>query len=99
MNLADILESAGFESLEAGSAAEAETVLKGRPDVSLLVTDIKMPGALDGLDLAQHVSAALPRIKIVVISGHADMADARIPSAAKFIRKPYTVARLFAAIG
>jgi two-component system, response regulator PdtaR len=98
MGLSDIVEGAGFHFLEAASAPEARSVLESRPDISVLITDVKMPGSFDGLDLAQCVSRARPQIKIVVVSGHADRADRRLPANARFIRKPYTAAGVIAAI-
>lgn len=99
MNLSDILESEGYELLEAASAPEAEMVLEERSDVSLLITDVKMPGSFDGLDLAKRVASGRPQVKIVVVSGHAHSDDARLPPRAQFIRKPYTVAGILAALG
>jgi CheY-like chemotaxis protein len=96
MNLSDILESEGYELLEAGSAPEAEMLLKARGDVSLLITDVKMPGSFDGLDLAERVASGRPQVKIVLVSGHAHCDDARLPPCAQFIRKPYTVAGILA---
>ena len=57
MEIADLLAAEGYDVLEAGNAAQALERLHGR--VSLMVTDIRMPGAMDGLALA-HAIADLP---------------------------------------
>ena len=53
MVAADVLEDAGFTVLESTNAEEALRLLETRPDVQVLFTDVNMPGALDGLGLAQ----------------------------------------------
>ena len=55
MVAADVLEDAGFTVLESTNAEEALRLLETRPDVQVLFTDVNMPGALDGLGLAQTV--------------------------------------------
>lgn len=49
MRAVDIVEDAGFTPVEAVSADEALQVLESREDISLLFTDIQMPGSMDGL--------------------------------------------------
>ncbi len=53
----DVLEESGFQVLEAEDANAALKVLAEHPGVRVLFTDINMPGALDGLDLAREVHA------------------------------------------
>src|SRR5467141_851929 len=52
MRAVDIVEDAGFRSVEAVNADEALSILESRSDISLLFTDIQMPGSMDGLKLA-----------------------------------------------
>ena len=49
MDLAGMAEEAGFETVEAGSAADALAILETRDDVRAVFTDIRMPGDMDGL--------------------------------------------------
>jgi two-component system, response regulator PdtaR len=51
----EVVEEAGFVVLEAGNADEAVALLESHPDISLLFTDIDMPGSMDGLKLAHAV--------------------------------------------
>ncbi|MEI9851672.1 MAG: response regulator [Sphingomonas sp.] len=51
------------------SADEAMQVLESRDDISLLFTDIQMPGSMDGLKLAHAVRRRWPHIKIILVSG------------------------------
>lgn len=81
----------GYTVLEASDAAEALDVLDANDDVSLLFTDINMPGELDGLGLIECVHHSRPEIRIVATSGHAAPAAGRMPAHAAFSRKPYMV--------
>ena len=54
--------------MEAENAAAALKVLESRRDVRLLFTDIQMPGALNGMDLAREVHARWPNVLLVITS-------------------------------
>jgi CheY-like chemotaxis protein len=49
----DTLEAAGFATLEAANADEAILILESRTDIRIVITDIDMPGSMDGLKLAR----------------------------------------------
>jgi CheY-like chemotaxis protein len=87
LDAAQGLEDAGFEVVEADSADAALAILKSRSDVGILFTDVNMPGAFDGLDLAQLVHDYWPQIRIVVTSGRE--LERRVPDAGRFVPKPY----------
>jgi CheY-like chemotaxis protein len=59
---AGLLEEHGFDVMEAENAAAALRVLESHRDVRLLFTDIQMPGALSGMDLAREVHARCPNV-------------------------------------
>jgi CheY-like chemotaxis protein len=63
------LRAHGYAVIEAASADEALTVLNGPTRVDLVITDMKMPGALDGIGLAQHIRGTFPFMKVVMVSG------------------------------
>jgi len=83
----DIVEAAGFVALQADNADEAVTVLEARSDIALLLTDINMPGSMDGLKLAHAVRNRWPPIKIIVVSNRAP--DHDLPTDSRFFAKPY----------
>src|SRR5437870_1162727 len=68
--IADELRRQGLDVVEACTADEAISVLQSSVKVNLLLTDIQMPGQLDGLALAALVHRGFPRIKVVVASGY-----------------------------
>ena len=88
MRAVDIVNDAGFESIEAVSADDAMKVLESRNDISLLFTDIQMPGSMDGLKLAHAVHRRWPHIRIILVSGQIAVTDADKPDDSKFFPKP-----------
>jgi CheY-like chemotaxis protein len=89
MHAADLLEDAGYATLEAANADEALRILEQRPEVRLLFTDIQMPGKLDGLGLAREVHRRWPKILLVVTSGQVRPSEDEIPDNGCFVAKPY----------
>jgi CheY-like chemotaxis protein len=84
----DMVEDAGFTSLEAVDADEAVAILESRSDIALLFTDIQMPGSMDGLKLAHAVHERWPPIKIILVSGQLKLANIDIPADSRFFGKP-----------
>jgi two-component system, response regulator PdtaR len=60
MFMADFLDEAGFKVFEAVGADEALTVLEARPDVQAVVTDIEMPGSMNGIELTHVIRDRWP---------------------------------------
>jgi CheY-like chemotaxis protein len=94
MNAVDMIESVGFEVLEAGTADEAIRILETRNDIRIVFTDIQMPGSMDGLKLARAVSGRWPPIKIVATSGQVNVSEDDLPEGGRFLPKPYTTSQL-----
>jgi two-component sensor histidine kinase/ActR/RegA family two-component response regulator len=94
MRAVDIVEDAGFRSVEAVNADEAISILESRSDISLLFTDIQMPGSMDGLKLAHAVHDRWPSIKIILVSGHVQPSDAERPANSRFFGKPLGVEQM-----
>lgn len=89
VNAAEMIEEAGWCALEAEDSAAALRVLAENRDIDILFTDINMPGDMDGLALAECVHRLHPKVELVVTSGKAVIADAALPDAGTFLRKPY----------
>ncbi len=98
MRAVDIVEDAGFNSLEAVNADEALSILESRSDISVLFTDIQMPGTLDGLKLAHAVHKRWPAIKIILVSGQVNLSDADKPTDSRFFGKPLETKQMIAEI-
>src|SRR5438876_6206934 len=84
MRAVDMVEDAGYISVEAVDADEAVAILESRSDIALLFTDIQMPGSMDGLKLAHAVHERWPPIKIILVSGQLRLASIDIPANSRF---------------
>ena len=86
MMAVDIMLEAGFRVLEASNADQAVELLRSK-HVDLLFTDVRMPGSMDGVELAELVSREFDDLPTVLSSGH--LSEARIPAGTRFVAKPY----------
>ena len=82
MSLTDTLVDAGYRVLEARNAAEALEIISARDDVDVLITDVRMPGGMDGITLAREVASRYPAVAIIVTSGHAQPTATDLPEGA-----------------
>jgi len=93
MVIADFLRGGGFWVMEAGTADEAVGMLRRHADIRLVVTDILMPGALNGFDLAEWIGHHRPDVRVLLTSGY--FSEAQLPSRlnwrGRLIRKPYSL--------
>jgi len=88
MCIADGLRDAGYAVIEAANAHEAMDVLgHDSVDVTLVFSDIRMAGSIDGIGLARAIRATYPIIKILLTSSH--LAELRPTEHDGFIPKPY----------
>ena len=88
MRAVNMVEDAGYTSVEAVDADEAVAILESRSDIALMFTDIQMPGSMDGLGLAHAVHERWPPIKIILVSGQLKPIDIEIPANSRFFGKP-----------
>ena len=88
LHIADIVEGAGFTAVEAFNADEAIDVLTSRSDIRVVITDVNMPGAMDGLKLAHAVRDRWPPVEIIVMSGKSRPNDDDLPARGMFFSKP-----------
>ena len=94
LNAVEMIEEAGFEVVEAASADEAIAILEGRLDITVVFTDIQMPGSMDGLKLAAAVRDRWPPIMIVATSGRVKLGPDDLPEGSRFLPKPYSPAEI-----
>lgn len=93
--LADWLADVGLTVLTAFSADEAVDLLHAHAEIAILMTDVTMPGSMDGVDLAHLTHENWPRVKIVVTSGLMDPHPDELPAGGVFIPKPVERPRLW----
>ena len=90
MATAAMLEDAGYCVLEAVNCDEALIILQANAAVDIVVTDVQMPGKLDGLALVKVIGRDYPNIHTLVTSGRTGLREASLCGATKFLAKPYT---------
>jgi len=98
MSAVIMLEDAGFGVLDAKDSAEALKMLARHDEISVLLTDVRMPGLMDGLALVAHVCIAYPFICSLVVSANASVTQARNAGASGFLAKPYTARTIVQAV-
>ncbi|OSP54909.1 response regulator [Pseudoruegeria sp. SK021] len=96
LDMAETLRDAGFDVLEAPSAAKALDVLQSQP-VDLLITDVGLPDQ-SGEVLAQHARGANPDLPVIFATGGVDIASAATLGNCKVLSKPFDDTVLLGAI-
>lgn len=92
----DILEDAGFRTLDAATGDDAMEILNTHGDeIVLLFSDVEMPGRLDGFALARETAKTWPGISIVVASGRRAPKPGDMPEHACFISKPFSAEMVY----
>lgn len=89
MDVAATLEEAGCHVLEAANADEALQMMERGAHVDLLVTDVQMPGSMDGIQLSAAVHLRWPDTEVMVTSGRIQPRAHELPPNARFLAKPY----------
>ena len=92
------LEEAGLTVHQATTADEALSVLSSGTEIDLLFTDIRMPGSMNGWQLAETARTQRPDLKVIYASGYSDAAP-HFVSGGEFLSKPYRMHVLLQAIG
>ena len=84
-------EDAGFEVHEAGSADGAVRLLEAGLEVAAVITDVRMPGSIDGLGLAAWLARHHPGLPVVIVSGYVTPSEVAglNPAVAAILPKPY----------
>jgi CheY-like chemotaxis protein len=94
------LDEMGFITIQAKDGASALEVIAKRSEIDLMVTDIVMPGGMNGVELVQRALVLRPNLKIIYSSGFPAeaLAERSMPLVdGPLLRKPYQRAE-FAAI-
>ncbi|WP_084730988.1 response regulator [Microvirga vignae] len=98
MFLTDFLDEAGFKVFEAVSADEAMALLQARPDIQAVITDIEMPGSMNGLELAKLIQERWPGVGVVLSSGRERPGPDDLSDRVAFVSKPYLPATVIQVI-
>lgn len=85
--ICEVLSGAGYRVLVAATGAEAWRMARRDGSIDLLLSDVVMPGTT-GLELAQRVLAACPKLRVLMISGYSK--QSQLPASMHFVPKPFT---------
>lgn len=94
MDTLSVFRDAGLDVVGAPSADAAISILESRPDISVVVTDVEMPGSMNGILLAAQVRERWPPVQLIVVSGYRRIDPREMPPGTQFFSKPYDVAAL-----
>ncbi|WP_422422187.1 response regulator [Pseudomonas sp. GZD-222] len=89
--IVEALSMLGVLIIDCANADEAMTVLNRSSPIALVITDVCMPGTMDGWELAKQIWSRWPSLPVVVTSGNRNVPDGALPLNAMFIPKPYTL--------
>lgn len=87
--ISDFLREAGFSVIEAINADEAVEILLSGASIDLMLSDVRMPGSMDGLELLKYSQERFPTLPVIITSGHLLPSDALARGAVQFLGKPY----------
>jgi CheY-like chemotaxis protein len=87
----EYLQNSGFSVLEATPGDDARVLIRQSPEISIVFSDVQMPGSMDGVALARWLASECPRVAVLLTSGRA------VPDRSgswRFLPKPYNFAEL-----
>jgi CheY-like chemotaxis protein len=84
----DILVQSGFEVLEAANGEEALALASRQPGICAVVSDVAMPGSINGIELARQLNHDSPSMGVVLVSGVREPDRAFLPAGVLFVSKP-----------
>ena len=93
-----LLEGQGYRTLSAEDADEALRIAESTGEIDILVSDIVLPGRMNGLGLCDRIRKSRPHLPCIFVSGYNAPEHGSIPDNAVLLRKPFKRATLIEAI-
>ena len=99
LTLSEVLADEGYDVLEAETGDAALALLENDMNISVLLTDIQLPGSMDGRALVQHVRQTLPDLPVIYMTGRPDSMTGQTTGAREmYVAKPYLPSDICAAV-
>jgi CheY-like chemotaxis protein len=101
MLVTDVLEELGYATIEAGDSVEGLKVLRSEARIDLLVTDVGLPGGMNGRQMADAARQTRPDLKVLFITGYAENAvlgHGQLGPGMHVVTKPFNLDALTARI-
>ena len=95
--VADVLHEAGYTAIEAEDGPTGLKLLQSNPQVALLVTDVGLPGGMNGRQVADAARQLQPELKVLFITGYAENAaisGGHLEPGMAVMTKPFVMAEL-----
>jgi CheY-like chemotaxis protein len=94
MLIVEVLQDAGYRVLQAHDGPSGLAILEAKEPVDLLITDVGLPGGMNGRQVADTARLARPRLKVLFVTGYAEKAvigDSLLEPGMGVVTKPFTV--------
>jgi CheY-like chemotaxis protein len=94
MLMVDVLREAGYRTLEAEAGAAGLKVLQSQVRVDLLITDVGLPGGVNGRQVADAARVIRPDLKVLFVTGYAEnavVANGHLDPGMQIITKPFAI--------
>jgi CheY-like chemotaxis protein len=91
-------ERAGMSAVAVASADKAVALFEDGEIFSAVITDIRMPGSMDGWGLVRWMSEHVPQVPVIVTSGYRIELEKHAPSVAAVVPKPYDIAKVISLV-
>ena len=88
--LVEMLESRGYIAFQASHAEEAISIMTEQPGITAVLSDIEMPGTMDGVELVRVIAERWPPTVLILISGKEAPPAHILPARIRFLPKPVT---------
>ena len=85
---AAMLDSLGYQAINAANAQEALNILRANSSIDLLLSDVVLPGGMSGIDLQHEAKIQQPDIKCILMSGYTEISHAELPAELLLLNKP-----------
>jgi CheY-like chemotaxis protein len=97
--LAETLSDLGYQIVEADDADAALALLESGISTDVVLTDLSMPGSMDGLEFASVTRHRFPQLPVILTTGHTGVLSSRpLPPGVNLVSKPYSFAGIASAI-
>jgi len=97
MLMMDVLEEAGYQTLEAGDGPSGLKILQSNVRVDLLITDVGLPGGMNGRQVADAARVTRPDLKVLFVTGYAENAvvgNGLLEPGMRVLTKPFVMGAL-----
>ena len=79
LTIAQQLEDAGYAVVQVDHGEEALAIIEGADRIDALVTDLRLPGRVDGWDIAEHARRVRPALPVVYVSAFSYVTPRQVP--------------------